>query len=266
MFSNLNLDLAQLTHQNPNRMTINVYYYCDSNEINTLATNIEHQLAKADWTADTILSHLISQLEKENKTMSTSIQFAHGGQGSKDLQAQDAIVDKHFVCLKQFVSANMYLSDENIASNATAVWKIISSRNLNMHKLSYERQLALTHALISNLEDVKIKPWVDSLIGVSDRVTELKASTTSFETHFRNMKEELAGMEETIAPSTQKNIIRKLINNHLLPYLNNAAEVMPEKYEEINNVILEHIDGINTKARARKTRNSAPEPEPSSAE
>jgi hypothetical protein len=247
-------------------MTINVYYYCDSNEINTLATNIGHQLAKADWTADTILSHLIAQLDKENTALSTSIQFARGGQGSKALKAEDAIVDKHFVCLKQFVSANMYLSDESIANNATAVWKIISSRNLNLHKLSYERQLALTHALISNLEDVKVKPWVDSLIGVSDRLTELKTSTTSFETSFRNMKEELAGIEDTIAPSTQKNTVRDIINNHLLPYLNNAAQAMPEKYEEINKVIIEHIDGINTKARARKTRNTTQEPEPSATE
>ncbi len=231
-----------------------------------MATNIGHQLAKADWTADTILSHLITLLNKENKTMSTAIQFARGGQGSKALQTEDAIVDKHFVCLKQFVSANMYLSDESIADNATAVWKIISSRNLNLHKLSYERQLALTHALISNLEDVRVKPLVDSLIGVSDRVAELKASTTSFETHFRNMKEELAGMEETIAPSTQKNTIRNLINNHLLPYLNNASQVMPEKYEEINKVIIQHIDGINTKARARKTRNTTQEQEPSATE
>jgi hypothetical protein len=247
-------------------MTVNVYYYCDSNEINTLGTNIEHQLGLSDWTADTILSHLIAQLKKENKALSVSIQFARGGQGSKALQTEDAIVDKHFVCLKQFVSANMYLSDESIVENATAVWKIISSHNLNLHKLSYERQLALTHALISNLEDKKIKPWVDSMIGVSDRVAELKASTTSFETHFRNMKEELAGMEETIAPSTQKNTIRDLINNHLLPYLNNASQVMPEKYEEINKVIIEHIDGINTKARARKTRNTNQEPEPSATE
>ncbi len=247
-------------------MTTSVYYYCDSNEINTLATNIEHQLTKTDWTADTILSHLITKLNKENTTMSTSIQFARGGQGSKALQAEDAIVDKHFVCLKQFVSANMYLSDESIAENATAVWKIISSHNLNLHKLSYERQLALTHALISNLEDVKVKPWVDSLIGVSDRLSELKISTASFETHFRNMKEELAGMEDSIAPSTQKNTIRDLINKHLLPYLNNAAQVMPEKYAEINKVIIEHIDGINTKARARKTRNTNQEAEPSTTE
>ena len=247
-------------------MTVNVYYYCDSNEINTLGINIEHQLGLNDWTADTILSHLIAQLKTENKALSTSIQFARGGQGHKTLQTKDAVVDKHFVCLKQFVSANRYLSDENIANNATAVWKIISSHNLNLHKLSYERQLALTHALIRNLEDEKVKPWIESMIGVSDRVAELKASTASFEMHFRNMKEELAGMEETIAPSTQKNTIRNLINNHLLPYLNNASQVMPEKYEEINKIILEHIDGINTKARARKTRNTPHEPEPSATE
>jgi len=41
---------------------------------------------------------------------------------------------------------------------------------------------------------------------------------------------------------------------------------MPEKYEEINKVIIQHIDGINTKARARKTRNSTQELEPSTAE
>jgi len=247
-------------------MNTSIYYYCDSNEINTLATNIEHQLAQDDWTADTILSHLIAELKIENKTLSTGIQFARGGQASVTLQAEDAVVDRHFVCLKQFVTANMYLSDESITKNASAVWKIIASHNLNMHKLSYERQLALTHALINNLEDQKMKPMVNSLIGVSDRVTELKASTASFEACFRKMKEDMAGVEEIIAPSTQKTRVRELINEHLLSYLNNAAQAMPEKYEEINKVIIQHIDGINTKARARKTRNTTQEPEPSTVE
>jgi len=247
-------------------MSKNVYYYCDSNEINTLATNIEHQLSKADWTADAILSHLIAKLKEENKALSASIQFARGTQSSKALQAEDAVVDKHFICLKQFVSANLYLSDDSIANNASAVWKIIDSHNLNLHKLGYERQLALTHALIHNLEDEKVKPLVESLIGVSDRVTDLKASTASFESRFRNIKEELANIEETIAPSIQKNEVRNLINQHLLPYLNNAVQVMPEKYQEINRVIREHIEGINTKARARKTRKANEEPKASAVE
>ena len=56
-----------------------------------------------------------------------------------------------------------------------------------------------------------------------------------------------------ITPSIQKNTVRKIINENLIPHLENSSIVFPKVYEETFNNICEEIDNLNIKVRRRKT-------------
>jgi len=236
-------------------MNSKIYHYCNVSEINTIASNLVNEFEKGDWSADLILTNFINLLSSENSILSKSIQSTKRGLHIKQLEILDDVADREFVCFKQFVWANTYLTDQTKADNAKYIWKIIDANNRNMHRLSYERQMALTHSLLKNLERPEVKAKVDSLIGVQKRITALKSSSKNFESLFRSEKEEMATEEDIIAPSTQKRIVRNIINKKLIPYLNNAVSVLPEQYETIAKVVENHIEGLNTKAKSRETRN-----------
>ncbi|RUT73258.1 DUF6261 family protein [Ancylomarina longa] len=242
-------------------MNQKIYHYCDTGEINTLASNIVYEFSKSDWSADPVISNIITTLAADNLVFSKSIKASKHGFRSKMLQKLDDIADKDFICLKQFVWANTHMPDETISANARKIWQIIDANNLNLHRLGYERQMALSHSLLTNLEEENVKPMVDSLIGVSDLVKACISSLNNFESLFRSEKEEIDNEDDIIAPSSQKKIVRNIINQKLIPYLNTVVSVLPEQYETIAQVIENHIVAINTKARSRQSRNTSNKPE-----
>lgn len=242
-------------------MTITYYHYCDSNEISTGTSTIIGELEKNDWSADQILTHIIGSLKSENEDLIHSIKQTHGNVLAENLRIEDGIADTDFVCLKQFVKANTYLPDAEKAQNALAVWGLFKSHNLNLHKQSCEKQLALSKSLLSNLDSEKFKPKVASLVGVEASLENFKRSTYSLELAYSKMMEANAGKEDVTAPSALKNAVKKIVNENLLPHLENAAKAMPENYQEVLDVICETIEAVNGKAHTRKTIRSKAETE-----
>eukprot|EP01029_Cantina_marsupialis_P001299 TRINITY_DN1107_c0_g5_i1.p1 TRINITY_DN1107_c0_g5~~TRINITY_DN1107_c0_g5_i1.p1 ORF type:complete len:252 (-),score=6.15 TRINITY_DN1107_c0_g5_i1:197-952(-) len=230
-----------------------IYHYCDSNEVNTTARKANAELAKGDWSADVILSKIIADLQHENDILSESIRVTHGNTLIANVRAEDKIADGDFICLKQFVKANTYLSNPEIATNAMEVWDLISSHSLNLHKQNYNRQISLSNALIANLNNLKFKPKVDSLLSVAERVVKFASSTAALEKAHEKLIEANVEEGEVIAPSTQKNEVRKIINDKLMPYLEGAADALPDTYGEAFRVISESIENTNLTARSRKT-------------
>jgi len=240
--------------------------YCDSNETDTLAGSLIFDLDKTDWTSDVILSNIINNLKTEATVLSNSIEYTRGNVLSENLRAENKIADDDFVCFKQFVKANTYLPDAKQSQDALDIWELISSHDVMLHKLSYEKQIALSKSLLSNLASEKFKPKVDGLIGVADRLEKFSSSSVSLEAAYTKEPKANTPEVEVIAPSVQKNTVHKIINKQLIPYLENAARAVPEQYQEIYQLVCAHLQSVNTKARARKTRNSSDESEVSTTE
>ncbi|WP_461630727.1 DUF6261 family protein [Labilibaculum euxinus] len=234
-------------------MTINYYHYCDSNEISTGTSVIVGELDKKDWSADQILSHIIADLGTTNKDLTRSIEYSLSGALAENLRKEDEIADNDFVCLKQFVKANTYLPNANLVQDAVDVWGLLKSHNLNLHKQSCEKQLALSKALLGNLDSAQFKAKIANLIAVSPRVEKFKQSTSDLETAYSKIMEANAVKENITAPSALKNEVRKIVNERLLPHLENAVKAMPEIYQEILGVITETIEAVNAKAQIRKS-------------
>ncbi len=243
-----------------------IFHYCDSNEINTAAFAILKEMAKLDWTADQILSFILTELISKNLELTESIEQTLGDVLKENLRNENEIADKDFVALKMFIRANMSLPDASKSADAKDVWEMMKSHNRDLHNLSYERQLALSKSLLSNLDNEKFKPKVENLIGVPERVEAYKLSTTVMEVSYSKVMEINAQEIEVVAPSTLKNDVRKVINNQLLPHLENAANALPEIYQATYKVICQIVEEVNTKAHTRKTINSKTEPEESISE
>lgn len=247
-------------------MAESIYYYCNSKEVNTVTSIAVDELDKTDWSADLILSKILSDLKVENGALEQSIAFTLGDILAENVRAEDKIADDDFMCLKQFVKANIYMPDTLKSKNAEDVWELLKSHNLQLDKLSHEAQISLSKSLLINLNNSTFKPKVDSLIEVPNRVTKFEESTTSLELAFKKLTETRASKEEHVAPSILKKKVREIVNEKLMPYLEGAADALPEKYAESLKVISERIEETNIKARTRKTKNTKDEIEETVAE
>lgn len=234
-------------------MSLTYYHYCDSNEINTSSNIFLGELAKKDWSADQILSLIIADLGTTNKDLAKSIKYSLSGALTENLRKEDEIADNDFVCLKQFVKANTYLPDANKAQDAMDVWGLLKSHNLNLHKQSCEKQLTLSYALLGNLDSADFKAKIANLIAVAPRLERFRLSTAGLDLAYSKMMEVNAVKENIMAPSALKNEVRKIVNERLLPHLENAAKAMPEIYQETLGVISETIEAVNAKAQTRKS-------------
>lgn len=247
-------------------MNQKIFHYCNTTEISTVATNLLIAFSKGDWSTDMALSAILVNLGTENEIFTKSIRFSKSGAQPKIIHEKDEIADQLFICTKQFIWANTYAPEKETAEKAQRIWSIFDSNNLNLHRLSYESQMALTKSLIENINHPDVRPSLDSLTGVSTRFDSFAAASEDFRATFVEFKKSVAGLEKVISASAQKNVIRKIINDKLTAYMDSVADSLPEKYAAINLEIAQHIESINTKARARKTRNTTEEPEVNTAE
>jgi len=236
-------------------MDKSILSYCDSNEIETLAIDILNNLNSKNWSSDNVIGNIITELTTEKERLSLAIQQTCGDVLKENLRVENEIADDDFVCYKQFVEANTYLPNKDMAKDAMDLLELTSSHDLMLHKLSCEKQISLSNSLLKNLNSEQFKSKADRLIGVRERINKFSDSIASLESTYLKITKSTRRELEIIAPSIQKNTVRKIINDTLVPHLSNAANVLPEQYEESFNMVCEAIDSLNIKVRVRKTYN-----------
>jgi len=231
-----------------------VYHYCTNQEVYVLTGNILAAFAKEDWSSDAVLTKLIAVLTEENETFGKILSTSDSSENSRTLKELDSIADQAFVCTKQFLWANTFDLDENKAEDATRLWKdVFDKYDLQLHRRSYENQMGLSQNLIDHLKDADLRAIMDGLTGVSPRFDLFVTSSNNFRNKYQEIAEQEAAMEEMASPSTQRSVVRKIINDQLLTYMGGVVMAMPEKYDEIARVLEDYIQTTNTKARTRKT-------------
>eukprot|EP01029_Cantina_marsupialis_P030798 TRINITY_DN846_c1_g2_i4.p1 TRINITY_DN846_c1_g2~~TRINITY_DN846_c1_g2_i4.p1 ORF type:complete len:252 (+),score=6.97 TRINITY_DN846_c1_g2_i4:368-1123(+) len=242
-------------------MTEKVYYYCNSDEINMITDTVVVEIAKVDITEDLILTNINNQLKTDHQELIESLLATRGGIVSKELKNLDADFDRDFICFKNFVASNKNMNDGQVVSDANYIWDLIGKFDYQLHKQSYETQFTQAHLLFDKLEEEDAKARIDNLIGVPDRILAMKASLEKAENCYRELNADGGHLKDMLAPSSQKNILRNLINDKLLPHLNNMVEIQGDKYGALLSAINNRIEDVNAKARSRKTRHANAESE-----
>jgi hypothetical protein len=235
-------------------MSEKILYICATGEVSTLSTNIELALANGDWSDDVTLTKIFNQLKEENEVFRATLAASKSGEHTIILKDLDEIADRTFLSVKYMLWANTFNVELEEAEDARFLYhKVFAQHNINLHRQSYENQMAFSAGLADHMKDPKLKAKMDSLTGVSKRFLKFEEAAVNFRTKFNEFKKEEAKIKDMISPSSQKAVLRNLINNQLLVYLNGVVIGMPEKYGEILREIEKHIESANTKARARKT-------------
>jgi len=232
---------------------------CNAKEINSIAENALYEIGKRDWSKDSFIPVIVSNLLEQNKALTLSIGTVRSSDFTHRLVELDDAFDKDFICFKQFVIANTYSTNKTRVEAANWIWKIIVAHNQFLYRTGYESQIASTGSLLMEFDRSETKPRVNSLIGVTECLEKLKVSAANLQALYRLDKEDEASKAKLISPSMQKNIVRDIINKDLLPYLNLASKSKPEIYKETADVIFTYVESINIKVRARKNRGSNPE-------
>lgn len=242
-------------------MTLQILSHADTNEIGSIANNTIQELEKGDWSTDIYLGTCLSRLKIEAEVLSAAVGVIRKNDFTEQLMAQDAIFDQVFIGVKQFVTANTYSLDKDKANNADRIWAVFEAHDVNMYRLGYEQQIFLCQSLLNELDKSVNKTAIASLDGVSDQLVLLKTHNDTLRTIFQESKIDEAAKAEGVAPSSQKHVVRHVLNNEILPYMEVMSKAKPEIYAANFNVISEYVTSINIKIRARKTRNEGNEEE-----
>jgi len=226
---------------------------CKAKEVQNIAQNILLEIKKRDLASDTFITILSQRIEEENELLTKTLGQIGSSDFTVEMAAKDAVFDRDFICLEQFVEANLYMRDKEIAANARKVWNVFAANDLKLYIQSYESQISSFNSLIKELDSDEIKPLLKSLVGVSDCLDLVKLSAKEVAETYMRMHRISDEQMESIAPLAQQKIIREIINNDLLPYLNVMANVNKEVYGDIKQVVDAYVGDLNQKINSRTT-------------
>ncbi|PXY01746.1 hypothetical protein DF185_09790 [Marinifilum breve] len=242
---------------------VRVHYSCDSAEVSNTTGAIRSKFAEEDWTADLILSKILADIAVEHPILEQAIEAVRGNTLKANVRAEDEKAGKDYICLKNFIKANLYAPEAETEEAAKEIWKLIVNHNPKLDRQNYARQIELSNSLLANLKSPTFKPLVDLLTGVPERVEKFTTSTASLQSAYKELATIKSEELDLPAPSAQKDKLRTMINERLMPYLEGAVDALPEKYEATYKAICESIEINNEKARARQTlKESQKEKEP----
>ncbi|MCG8411212.1 MAG: DUF6261 family protein [Bacteroidales bacterium] len=235
-------------------MKLKILSKCDADEAKNIAKNSIFELEQGNFTEDTYLAGIKLNLTTETNSLSDSIGVERKHEYTTELAQKDEIFDKRVICFKTFVSANTYSSDVQIAANAEKIWNKIESFDPLFYKLGYEKELARAFSMIEELEQPDVKTILDSLVGATNPLADVKSAAKDLIDLYRKNQNVLAQKETIVPSSTQKKTVIQIINEKLLPYLSVMSEVKGGDYKKVHTNITQYIETVNTKIRTRLKR------------
>ncbi len=235
-------------------MKLHLLSHAGTQEVGSVANNTIQELRKADRSADIYLQNVIGRLATETDVLTEAVGLVRISEYTEKLLEQDAKFDQAFIGTKQFVYANTFSLNNEIATKAEKIWAIFEAHDPNLYRLGYEQQIFVTHSLLNELNKPENTALIASLKGVSNFINQLGVQNQNLEDLFRESKADEAAKNLSVAPSSHKNLIRDMLNLELFPYLEVMSKANPELYAESFNVISEYVDSINIKVKARRTR------------
>ena len=242
-------------------MEVKILSKCDADETKHLANSTLSVLEEIDLSTNTYLSDIKSELSTETNTLSRALSVERKHEFTKELTILDDKFDNRVVCVKKFIESNTYSSDETIAKNAEKALDKMASYDLAFYNLGYEKELARAFSLIEEYEKPEMKSIIESLVGVTAPLEELKTAATELNALYIKNQDIQALKEKTIPSGIQKKIVINIFNDKLLPYLMVMARVQPDVFGETYSKITHYIETINTKIRARRSRTATEEEE-----
>lgn len=236
-------------------------------DINNLATRMLKEFEKNDWSGDSYLSPILTELT----TLNTDFTLALNRLTIySQLAEQDEVRDEALRALFHLVSGYAYIPIDEIKDAAILVNRVLSQYGLSIQDEAYAAQSAKLDSLLVDLARPEITPAIEKLQGVADLIANLTAAQEEFERIALAQTEADAAKEQVSSASTLKKSVIVLINDELIDYMSVMGKVNPDTYASTAATIGQLIDQTNelTKRRSKKGEDEPvvpeePEEEPS---
>lgn len=227
---------------------------CTPSEINDCITDILHILKQKDFISHPYFKTSIKEVDQENMLLSQSIGTVRSSKYAEILKKTDKYRDRMLSGLTQVSRASMLRGDEDIAKNATEVYRIIKAHGLDLRHKSYQSESAGIDSIVSELNSESMQAMIDTLPESKAFLVELASANQTFKKYFDENMAYKASIVKLNSPSIQVRIVRNLFNSKLVQFINMMSEIEPENFKTLANKIAPYTDKINLNAKLHKSR------------
>lgn len=227
---------------------------CTPSEINDCITDVLNILKQRDFISHPYFTTSIQEVDQENTILSQSIGTVRSSKYAEILKKSDKYRDRILSGLTQVSRGSMLRGDENIAKNATEVYRVIKAHGLDLRHKSYQSESAGIDSLVNELNSERMKPMMDTLPESKGFLLELASANQTFKNYFEENMAYKSSIVKLNSPSIQVRIVRHLFNSKLVQFINMMSEIEPEKFKTLTKQIAPYTEKINLNAKLHKSR------------
>jgi len=230
----------------------------NSKEVLSCVNNCLTEVENTAITENLHFKAMCSELRKEEGSLSDATGVIRKHELSDTLQkdddCRDDLVTGIFYCLKGFT----YSEDSVIKKNATIIYDLFRSHGDNITKQSYAVETAILNSFLTKIYTPEYIAMVETVPGMKAFFSNLKARNERFETTYQENLRNLALDDKPVIPaSKQRKIVRDILNNVFIPYVEVMSNALPEEFSGLASVVTKAVEQINAKVRARLSKQKA---------
>ncbi len=209
-------------------------------------------LVSETFAGNETVSSIIAAIEPVLEGIEDGLSRQRASEFTPALASKDSNRDARFILLRDFIAASTKIDEDPTKHGAAIIlYGIFEETGKNLHRLGYANETAQLNALINRLEEQDATDALATL-EATQYFAELKASQRGFEALYEEKVNTEANRDYPQLRQSQQALAGYL--RLLLININFLAEQSPETYEplveELNMIIVE----LNTRAKARETR------------
>ncbi|MDO4229770.1 MAG: DUF6261 family protein [Capnocytophaga sp.] len=147
----------------------------------------------------------------------------------------------------------------SLRENADKLYAVFSKYGVKITKENYATESSLIEALLKDLSAPELKTAIESLSGVGEIITQLRAEQTAF-TEIRTAHEKALSTQKNLpSASSLKRPLLEAINGKLVPYLVAMKIANPSSYKEFAEAVAQIIEATNVVIKRRSnSKNETP--------
>ncbi|MGD8782536.1 MAG: DUF6261 family protein [Ignavibacteria bacterium] len=227
---------------------------CRITETNGAANRIIIKFDEGDWSSDTHLTGIFTQLKNTKEALTTAI---NRSKAQSNLDEKDEIRDTKVRGIYYLLQGYLHYPDEEIKEAAVNVEEVFDKYGVKIVKDSYVTESSLINSMLEDLSTAEMQTEIAKLPGLANLITELTTAQQEFETVRVGFESEQAeeGTEENATKLKQEAAL--IINEQLIVYLRAMLQVDEETYGTFARAVGQIIDDTNEEVKKRRKKEEA---------
>ncbi len=228
-----------------------INYRSNLEEINTSASLIINILTKHHFTNDHYLSEIIDKLLQQNNKMTETLKEEVVRSTLAPLDNQR---DKSARAIFLEIKAKLLWPDENIVNAAETIMEILDKYGMEVLNMSYGSESKYLNTLLEDFKKPHIIAAINILPGFYTLIEQLEKDQIIFEEAYHDYISKRTKQRNMLSASKIGEVVRKIVNNELIKYIDVMSEVKPQIYKHCADEVETVIRDNNFKVKARVSK------------